>query len=663
VNRAGRPWLAAAAIACATGSDPIDGADPPDDSEPVDTEPVDVPDAAPPPLSFTDLTPAAVAASPGWSTTGVARPVLPVTVGDPTGACRPASCDGVCVVPACDRVVLFGVRGEVGVGVSYRWTADGALAPLPGPTLSTAGALDHPDQPYIGQLALLDLDGDGHDELLGGGVLSRWDGAAWQRDPSWPDRGACAFLPVRDGLGLFDLDRDGLLDVLSTAAEGGADCGLGPLYIQRATPAGWRLHAGFSDGPGGARQDLYAALARHLPDGRLQLVAWGRSIPDRAPGYTGVWEERAGGGDLPTFDAVNPGVGEVPAHHPMGGDWCATWTGADWRTLALAAPIGSQLLAFDVTDPSAWWDVSGPLAARTRWEHPWGTVCTDLDRDGRWDILANAGPNSELGTGNLTRVMAWWRPKDDGPAVPWPDADTGALGVARDFPWGRGLALLDLDHDGDLDVLDGAAEGDGRPRLLRNDGVGASLTLQLRGTLSNPLGVGALIDGVLPDGRRVRRHLGGAWQPGNQVRPQVELGLAGFPTVDVTVSWPDGTTQHVGDLAAGALYEVVQPAWLTLTEAGAPSDRAVPLGGALTATACGFDADGQPDTAPTLTLADATGAPTLTPLADPSPTCRAWRLDAGDAPGAVRLALTTAGGHAMWVRPRVTLGEVSAVRE
>jgi hypothetical protein len=285
-------------------------------------------------------------------------------------------------------------------------------------------------------------------------------------------------------------------------------------------------------------------------------------------------------------------------------------------------------------------------------------VCTDLDRDGRWDILANAGPNSELGTGNLTRIMAWWRPTDDGPAVPWPDADTGALGVARDFPWGRGLALFDLDHDGDLDLLDGAAEGDGRPRLLRNDGVGASLTLQLRGSLSNPLGVGALIDGLLPDGRRLRRHLGGAWQPGNQVRPQVELGLAGFSTADVTVTWPDGTTQHVGDLAAGALYEVVQPAWLTLTEADAPSDRALPLDGALTATACGFDPDGQPDAPPSLALADAVGAAaTLTPLPDPSPTCRAWRLDAGPTAGTVRLALTTAAGHASHVRPRVTVGD------
>src|SRR5207244_7796949 len=117
-------------------------------------------------------------------------------------------------------------------------------------------------------------------------------------------------------------------------------------------------------------------------------------------------------------------------------------------------------------------------------------------------------------TGQAFRLAA----ADRAPALPRPMA-------------GRGLAVGDIDNDGDLDVL--LFDVGEPPRLLRNDGGNRNhwLGVRLEGTKSNRDGVGAVVRVTAGGRERIKVRAGGT-SYASASDPRWLFGLGATPEAD-----------------------------------------------------------------------------------------------------------------------------------
>jgi len=124
----------------------------------------------------------------------------------------------------------------------------------------------------------------------------------------------------------------------------------------------------------------------------------------------------------------------------------------------------------------------------------------------------------------------------------------------------RGLALADVDADGDLDAL--VANLDERPDLLRNDSPRAGrhwLLVETVGTQSNRDGIGARVIAHLPGKDLVREvRSGQSYLSQSDLRVHFGLGeSSALPLLEVR--WPSGRTSSLENLSADQVVEVVEP--------------------------------------------------------------------------------------------------------
>jgi hypothetical protein len=137
-------------------------------------------------------------------------------------------------------------------------------------------------------------------------------------------------------------------------------------------------------------------------------------------------------------------------------------------------------------------------------------------------------------------------------------ADVAYLEGADRIEDGRGLTALDVEGDGDLDLL--VANYAQPARLLVNHAPPENhwLRLRLRGTRSNRGGVGARA--VIRHGARVQTRevsTTAGYLSGQSAYLHFGLGLDRSADV-LTIHWPSGAVDEVRELAADRFYEVTE---------------------------------------------------------------------------------------------------------
>ncbi len=197
------------------------------------------------------------------------------------------------------------------------------------------------------------------------------------------------------------------------------------------------------------------------------------------------------------------------------------------------------------------------LSATRHGRMGWGTHFVDYDLDGWLDLIVAYGhidrePQDRgafrqrpglfhnLGNGRFTEVGR-------------------QAGDYFEKAWvGRGLAVGDMDNDGDTDVLINHQEG--CPSLLRNDTVAAGhwLRLELVGTQSNRSALNAKIVVRCGNNKRVFEVFGGgSFAASSDLRPLI--GLGDNRIVDeLVVRWPSGQVQRWESLPGDAAYRITE---------------------------------------------------------------------------------------------------------
>jgi hypothetical protein len=188
----------------------------------------------------------------------------------------------------------------------------------------------------------------------------------------------------------------------------------------------------------------------------------------------------------------------------------------------------------------------------------WGTKLLDYDNDGWKDIVVANGHvyphlrRSPAGGETYEQRRLLFRNLGDGRFADVSRESGPGLDEERTS---RGLAVGDLDNDGDLDVV--IVNLDGTPSLLRNDGGNARswLSVKLRGTASNRMGLGARLK-VRAAGLEQIAEATTAGSIFSASDSRVHFGLGAAGEADLEIRWPSGKVQRLRGVRVNRIMEV-----------------------------------------------------------------------------------------------------------
>jgi len=124
----------------------------------------------------------------------------------------------------------------------------------------------------------------------------------------------------------------------------------------------------------------------------------------------------------------------------------------------------------------------------------------------------------------------------------------------------RGLAYGDLDNDGRMDLVVTALGGP--VRVFRNvtETRNHWILLNLVGTKSNRMGIGAQIRLTTDDGRKLYNEATTSTGYAASSDPRVHFGLGASRVIrEIEIRWPSGTRQLLHDVTADRVVEVTEP--------------------------------------------------------------------------------------------------------
>jgi hypothetical protein len=276
---------------------------------------------------------------------------------------------------------------------------------------------------------------------------------------------------------------------------------------------------------------------------------------------------------MPNFLFVNKGAGKFEeeglaagvayseAGKPrsgMGVD-AADYDGDGWQDLFVANIDQEFFSLYRNQRDLSFTDEPGEIAPATQLLSGWGLRFFDYDNDGDADLMLANGHPDDLIEMRVSRVK-YREPllmfENTGRGFRNVSAQSGAV-FGRDFS-GRGLAVGDLDNDGDLDVV--LSNNGEPPVLLRNEGGsrGHWLGLQLTATKSNPAAVGAVITWRAGGVTRSRLKTGGGSYLASH-DPREVLGLGAATKADsVEIRWPSGRVDRLANPPADTYVRVVE---------------------------------------------------------------------------------------------------------
>ena len=288
------------------------------------------------------------------------------------------------------------------------------------------------------------------------------------------------------------------------------------------------------------------------------------------------------------------------------GDWAAEGRKADSSTVAPGMIPGGKSGFFFGNELFAnqgggrFREVSDSVGVETYW--PWGPSVDDFNADGWDDIFIAAGMNFpyRYGINSLllndrghrffpSEFVVGVEPRTNGATEQvWftldckggdafnpfcrPCSKPGAIDIRCHVDsagkvtmmgslGSRSAVALDLDDDGDLDIV--TNEFNGRPQVLVSDLAQRHrihfLNVHLRGTRSNREGLGAEVTVVLPDGRRILKLLDAKSGYLSQSDLPLYFGLADADHAgSIDVRWPSGRQQTVAGPIKSGTIEIVE---------------------------------------------------------------------------------------------------------
>lgn len=416
----------------------------------------------------------------------------------------------------------------------------------------------------------LDVDGDGAGDL----VVLRAGGVAVLRGV-----GDCAFEDVTASLGLAGLDgwftafsatweADARLPTialgrylaLDATGESTYDCAPNALLRPRADGTGYdaplTLEPGycslsmlFSDWDGSGRRDLRVSNDRQYYDFQLGEEQLWRIEPGAAPRrYTaddGWVQLQVWGMGIASHDLTGDGLPEVYLTS-QGDNKLQTLASGPaqpmYRDIALKRGVlGTRPVYGDDPLPSTAW-------------HP---AFEDVNNDGFIDLFVTKG-NVAQQQGYATRDPAnLYLGRPDGTFTD----EAGAAGLV-DFERGRGAALVDLDRDGLLDLVE--VRLDAPVRVMHNPGAGTGSDAAQMGTWvgirphqagPNPDAIGAIIEVRVGDAVLREEVVAGGGHISGALGP-LHVGLGQATRAAVRVTWLDGTQGPWLDVDAGTTVVV-----------------------------------------------------------------------------------------------------------